>query len=94
MFAPVTARLPLSLNIIHFILARTFERHTWHSLSVHAFCEKLTEMQVDPYPNITLHMNDDLSACVILSSEGEDSLHLTMFLQDCSLRGPMVTIHL
>ena len=53
----------------------------------------LAEMQVDPYPNIALHPNDDLTrACLILSPEGQDSLHLTMVLNDVPLSAPRVTI--
>lgn len=50
-------------------------------------------MQTDPYPNITLHINDSLTqACLILSPEGQDSLHLTMVLHDYPLHAPVVTI--
>ena len=53
----------------------------------------LAEMQDDPYPNITLHPNDDLTrACLILSPEGQDPLHLTMVLNDFPLSAPRVTI--
>ena len=53
----------------------------------------LAEMQDDPYPNIKLHPNDDLTgACLILSPEGQDSLHLTMVLNDFPLSAPRVTI--
>lgn len=50
-------------------------------------------MQVEPYPNIALHMNDSLTqACLILTPEGQDSLHLTMVLDSYPLRAPTVTI--
>lgn len=53
----------------------------------------IAEMQIDPYPNITLHMNDSLTqACLILSPEGQDSLHLTMVLYNYPLQAPIVTI--
>lgn len=53
----------------------------------------VAEMQVDPYLNIKLQMSDSLTqACLILSPEGQDSLHLIMVLHDYPLRAPVGTI--
>ena len=53
----------------------------------------IAEMQVDPYPNINLHVNDSLTqACLILSAEGQDSLHLTIFFHGYPLTVPRVEI--
>lgn len=53
----------------------------------------VAEMQVDPYPNVILHMNDTLTqACLILSPEGQKPLHLTMVFHNYPLQPPVVTI--
>lgn len=53
----------------------------------------VAEMQVDPYPNVILHMNDTLTrACLILSPEGQEPLHLTMVFHNYPLQAPVVTI--
>lgn len=53
----------------------------------------IAEMQVDPYPNNTLHVNDSLTqACLILSPEGQDSLHLTMAFHGYPLTAPLVEV--
>ena len=53
----------------------------------------VAEMEVNSYPNVTLHMSDTLTqACLILSPEGQEPLHLTMVFCDYPLQAPVVTI--
>jgi ubiquitin-protein ligase len=55
----------------------------------------IAEIQQDPYPNVHLHFDDAniRKACLILTPEDEDSLHLTIaFHHDYPLHAPTVTI--
>ena len=53
----------------------------------------IAEMQVDPYPRITLHVNDNLTqSCLILSPDGQEPLHLTMYFGNYPLQAPVVKI--
>ena len=53
----------------------------------------IAELQIEPYTNIALHTDNDLTqACLILSPEGQEPLHLTMFFDGYPLRAPRVTI--
>lgn len=53
----------------------------------------IAELQNEPYPNIILHINDDLSqACLVLTPEEERPLHLTMIFPGYPLAPPVVTI--
>ena len=55
----------------------------------------IAELQNDPYPNITLRpRNDGLSeACLILTPQGQEALHLTIiFGREYPLRPPTVSI--
>ena len=53
----------------------------------------IAEMQLDPYPRIALHVNDNLTqACLILSPYGQEPLHLTMYFGNYPLQAPVVKI--
>lgn len=55
--------------------------------------QDIAELQTKPYPNITLHVNDEdiTEACLILKPEGYGSMHLTVeFPSDYPLRAPQV----
>ena len=53
----------------------------------------IAEIQVDPYPRITLHVNDNLTqACLVLSPDGHEPLHLTMHFGNYPLQAPVVKI--
>jgi ubiquitin-protein ligase/uncharacterized membrane protein YgcG len=55
----------------------------------------IQEIQQDPYPNVHLHFDDAniRKACLILTPDNEDPLHLTIdFHQDYPLFAPTVTI--
>ena len=53
----------------------------------------IAEIQVDPYPRITLHVNDNLTqACLVLSPDGQEPLHLTMYFGNYPLQAPVVKI--
>jgi ubiquitin-protein ligase len=55
----------------------------------------IAEIQQDPYPNVHLHFDDAniRKACLILTPEDEDPLHLTIeFGKDYPLLAPTVTI--
>lgn len=55
----------------------------------------IAEMKQDPYPNVHLHFNDAniLHACLILTPEDEDPLHLAIsFNKDYPLSAPNITI--
>jgi ubiquitin-protein ligase len=55
----------------------------------------MVEIQQDPYPNVRLHFDDAniRRACLILTPEGQDPLHLTIeFRNNYPLHAPTVTI--
>ncbi|KAE8450364.1 hypothetical protein EG329_006438 [Mollisiaceae sp. DMI_Dod_QoI] len=55
--------------------------------------QDIAELQTKPYPNITLHLQDEdiTEACLILEPEGYGSMHLTViFPDDYPLRAPMI----
>ncbi|KAH3916731.1 hypothetical protein HBH56_062440 [Parastagonospora nodorum] len=57
--------------------------------------QDIAEIQQDPYPNVHLHFDDaDIrKACVILTPQDQDPLHLTIvFQEDYPLQAPVVTI--
>ncbi|KAL8923812.1 MAG: hypothetical protein Q9172_002960 [Xanthocarpia lactea] len=53
----------------------------------------IAELQTEPYPYIEFHIKDSLErACLILTPEGSQPLHLTMTLDNYPLHAPKVTI--
>lgn len=53
----------------------------------------IAELQNEPYPNIKFHVNDNLTtACLVLTPEDEQVLHLTMTFQAYPIAPPVVTI--
>lgn len=57
--------------------------------------QDIGELQANPYPNIVLRMQEDdlQTACLILTPNGKEPLHLTItFGEDYPLRAPTVTI--
>ncbi|KAL8824860.1 MAG: hypothetical protein Q9170_008017, partial [Blastenia crenularia] len=63
------------------------------SASQRRILRDIAELQNNPYPNITFHWHDSLhDACLVLTPEDSEPLHLTVQFQDYPFTAPRVTI--
>lgn len=63
------------------------------SILRHRLLQDIAEIQTNPYPNISLHIQDQdiTTACLILTTEGYGPMHLSVFFnEDYPLSPPII----